>query len=164
MPGDEISAFVKALNDIGRSAGFAQKYGPFFFAVALLAITPFVARAIFEKSIQRTDKAMRQKAYEDFRFYFRATEMVGIFCVFAGVGWWLCDSYREGARTLAAVEDLKERLSKDQGTIKNMNFTHYGIIGPGLKAHDVFFQIQFTGELSIVFAKHPAPLPNSKAS
>jgi hypothetical protein len=164
MPGDEISAFVKALNDIGQSAGFAQKYGPFFFAVALLVITPFVARAVLEKSIQRTDKAMRQKAYEDFRFYFRATVMVGIFCVFAGVGWWLYDSYREGARTLAAVEELKERLSKNQGTIKNMNFTHYGIIGPGLKAHDVFFQTQFTEELSIVFAKLPSPLPNSEAS
>lgn len=164
MQGDEISAFVKALNDIGQSASFAQKYGPFFFAVALLVITPFIARAVFQKSIQRTDKSMRQKAYEDFRFYFRATVMVGIVCVFAGVGWWLFDSYREGARTLAAVADLQKKLSDNQGTIKNMNFTTYGIIGPGLKAHDVFFQTQFTEELSIVFAKLPSPLPNSEAS
>lgn len=164
MQGDEISAFVKAINDIGQSASFAQKYGPFFFAVALLVITPFIARAVFQKSIQRTDKAMRQRAYEDFRFYFRATVMVGIVCVFAGVGWWLYDSYREGARTLAAVADLQKKLSDNQGTIKNMNFTTYGIIGPGLKAHDVFFQTQFTEELSIVFAKLPSPLPNSEAS
>lgn len=164
MQGDEISTFIKALNDIGQSASFAQKYGPFFFAVALLVITPFVARAVFEKSIQRTDKNMRQRAYEDFRFYFRATVAVGILCVFAGVGWWLYDSYREGARTLAALSELREKLSKDQGTIKNMNFTAYGIIGPGLKAHDAFFQTQFTEELSIVFAKLPSPLPNSEAS
>lgn len=164
MQGDEISAFVKALNDIGQSASFAQKYGPFFFAVALLVITPFIARAVFQKSIQRADKNMRQRAYEDFRFYFRATVMVGIVCVFTGVGWWLYDSYREGARTLAAVADLQKKLSDNQGTIKNMNFTTYGIIGPGLKAHDVFFQTQFTEELSIVFAKLPSPLPNSEAS
>jgi hypothetical protein len=155
---------VKTLNDIGQSASFAQKYGPFFFAVALLVITPFIARAVFEKSIQRTDKRLRLKAYEDFRFYFRATVTVGIFCVFAGVGWWFYDSYREGARTLAAVAELQEKLNKNQGTIKNMNFTSYGIIGPGLKAHDVFIQTQFTEELSIVFAKLPTPLPNSEAS
>jgi hypothetical protein len=155
---------MKALNDIGQSAGFAQKFGPFYFAVALLVITPFIARAVFTKSIQRADKNLREKAYDDFRFYFRSTVMVGIFCVFAGVGWWLYDSYREGARTLAAVADLQGKLNKFQGTMKNMNFTAYGIIGPGLKAHDVIFQTQFSDELSIVFAKLPSPLPKSEAS
>jgi hypothetical protein len=164
MPGDDVGVFIKALNDIGQSAGFAQKYGPFFFAVALLVVTPFVARAVFQKSIQRADKNMRQRAYEDFRFYFRATVAVGIICVFAGVGWWLYDSYREGSRISAAVAELKEKLTQNQSAIKNMNFTHFGIIGPGLKAHDVFFQTQFTDELSIVFAKLPSPLPNSEAS
>lgn len=164
MVSDELSAIIKALNNLEQSASFAQKYGPYFFAVALLIITPFVARAVFNKSIQGADEDLKEKAYADFRFYFRSTLMVGILCVFAGVGWWLYDSYREGARTLATVTELKDELQKFQGTMKEMNFATYGVIGPGLKAHDVFYQTQFNDELSIVFAKLPSPLPQSEAS
>ena len=165
MPGDELGGLLKALNDLEQSASFAQKYGPYFFAVALLVVTPFIAQAVFNRSIQNaSDPKLKAKAYDDFRFYFRSTLTVGIFCVIAGVGWWLYDSYREGARTLTAVTDLQEKLKKFQVTMKNMNFTAYGIIGPGLKAHDVFFQTQFNNDLSIVFAKLPSPLPNSEAS
>ncbi|MGN6570927.1 MAG: hypothetical protein ACTHLO_05890 [Pseudolabrys sp.] len=161
---DQISAFVKALDDLEKSASFAQKYGPYFFAVALLVVTPFIARAVFDKSIARTDKKLREEAYADFRLYFRSTLAVGIFCVIAGVGWWLYDSYREGARTLQTVTDLKGKLQNFEATMKTMNFTAFGVIGPGLKAHDVFYRTDLNGELTIALAKLPIPLPNSEAS
>jgi hypothetical protein len=118
MASDELSAILKALNNLEQSASFAQKYGPYFFAVALLIITPFVARAVFNKSIQDADEELKEKAYADFRFYFRSTMMVGILCVFAGVGRWLFDSYREGDRTLATVTELKNKLQKFDETMK----------------------------------------------
>ena len=75
----ELTALMKALEQLNDSASFAAKYGPFFFAVALLIVTPFVALALFKKYIG--GGAQNRKAYEDFRFYFRGTVMAGLACV-----------------------------------------------------------------------------------
>lgn len=165
MDGNQLGAIVKALNNLEQSYSFAQKYGPYFFAVGLLIITPFVARLVFAKTIQgRGTEKLKEKAYADFRFYFRSTLSVGILCILIGVAWWLYDSYRLDNHTLATVTELKSQLQKYQDTMKDMNFAVSGVIGPGLEAQDVFYQTQFNDELSIVFAKLPSPLPQSKAS
>lgn len=162
---DEIGKLIQALNNLEQSSSFAQKYGPYFFAVALLTVTPFVARAVLGRSMaKRSDPKTRNQAYEDFRFYFRSTVVVGIACVVVGVAWWVYSSYREDARTVHTVAELKSQLEKLEATMKAMNFTAFGVIGPGVKAHDVFYQTQFSDQLSIVFAKLPSPLSQSEAS
>ena len=164
MLNDEIGALLKALNNLQNSASFGEKYGPYFFAVALLIVTPFVCRVIFAGSLGSADPAVRQDALKEFRFYFRSTVAVGIICVLAGVGWWPYDSYRESARTLATVTQLKAKLEKFDAQMKTMNFAAYGVISAGIQPEDVFYETLINPQMSIVFANLPAKVRNSQAS
>jgi hypothetical protein len=161
---EELSTLVNALNQMEQSASFAEKYGPYFFAVALLVIAPFICRTVFAGSLGGKDPVLRKRASEDFRFYFRSTVMVGIVCVLAGVGWWLYENYREDARTVATVAELKAKLEKFEALTKSMNFAAYGIVSDGIKAQDIFYANLINPQISVVFAKLPANILNSEAS
>jgi hypothetical protein len=155
MPTDDLSATINALNQLEQSASLAQKYGPYFFAVALLVVAPFICRKIFQDSLHSQDADERQQARGDFRFYFRATVMLGVFCVLAGVGWWLFENYRENSRTVAQVAELKSQLQKIDAIMKTMNFATFGVISAGLPADDVLTANMFDNNMLIAFAKLP---------
>jgi hypothetical protein len=128
-------------------------------------VAPFVARAALGGWLTKSgDAQVRARAYEDFRYYFRAAVKAGMACVAVSVAWWMFSTYREDERTAQTVVDLQSQLEKLQKTMKTMNFTAFGVIGPGVKAQDVFHQTNFTDHLSIAFAKLPYPLPQSEAS
>jgi hypothetical protein len=153
---EELKSLVAALNNLEQSASFGQKYGPYFFAIALLVVTPFVCRAVFARSIANdADPDRRRLSYEDFRFYFRSTVMLGVFCVVAGVGWWLFENYRENERTLATVTDLKTKLEKIQNIQQRMQYTVAGIIAAGTKPRDEFHPTLVNGQMQVVFARMP---------
>lgn len=155
MPGDDLNSLINALNQLEQSAGLAQKYGPYFFAVALLVVAPFICRKIFQDSLHSADADERLQARGDFRFYFRATVSLGVFCVVAGVGWWLFENYRESSRTAAQVAELKAQLQKIDATMQTMNFAASGVISAGLPADDVLSANMFDPNMLIAFAKLP---------
>ena len=161
---DELGAIVNALNQAGQSASFAEKYGPYFFAIALLVITPFICKIVFASALTSKNPDVRKRAMEDFRFYFRRTSTAGLFCVVAGVGWWMFESYRESSRTQAYVVELKGKVEKFDTLTKSMNFAAYGVISAGIKAEDNFYATLIDPRMSIVFAKLPANIVNSEAS
>lgn len=161
---DELGAIVNSLNQLEQSASFGEKYGPYFFAVALLVVAPFISRAVFAGSLASADATVRERALEDFRFYFRSTVMVGIFCVVAGVGWWIYENVRESARTQAKVAELTTQLQKFETLVKSMNFASYGVISAGIKADDIFYATLVNPQMSVYFAKLPAAVINSEAS
>ena len=160
----DLTPLIKALSDLEQSANFAQKYGPYFFALVLLVVAPFVCRAVFSNSIDKApDLDVRAKAYDDFRYYFRHTVQLGIFCVLAGVGWWLFDSYKEDTRTGASISELKARLADMDSMRKNMSYAAYGMISTGLKPKDMLFS-SVNPTAQIVFTKVPVTDPNSDAT
>lgn len=152
---DELTAAINALNQLEQSASFAQKYGPYYFAVALLIVAPFVCRAIFSSAFNSTNEAARTAAYADFRLYLRTVLLLGSLCIVAGVGWWLFENYRENNRTLAAVEELKTKLAKVDSTLHNMTYAIAGVISTGLNPQDVLYLTIPNSDMSIVFAKLP---------
>jgi hypothetical protein len=161
---DELGAIVNALNQVEQSASFGEKYGPYFFAVALIIIVPFISRAVFAGSLASADATVRKRALEDFRFYFRLTAVTGVLCVVAGVGWWIFENFRESARTQAKVAELTVQLQKLDTLIKGMNFASYGVISAGIKPEDIFYATLVNPQMSVYFAKLPAAVINSEAS
>jgi len=161
---EELGGILSALNQLEQSASLAQKYGPYFFALALLVIAPFICRKIFQESLHSADADERLRASQDFRFYFRLCVVGGMFCVFAGVGWWTYENYRERARTVAQVAELKTKLEKFDAIMKGMNFAAYGTISDGVPADDVLIANMFDPNMSIVFAKLPNKSLHSEAS
>jgi hypothetical protein len=152
---DELTAAINTLNQLEQSASFAQKYGPYYFAVALLIVAPFVCRAIFSSAFNSTNEAARAAAYADFRLYLRTVLLLGSLCIVAGVGWWLFENYRENNRTLAAVEELKTKLAKVDSTVHNMTYAIAGVILDGLNPQDVLNLTIQNSDMSVVFAKLP---------
>ena len=162
---ENLSKVIQALGDLEQSSNYALKYGPYFFAVALLTVAPFVARAMLGGWLTNIDDPkLRNKIYEDFRYYFRKVITAGIACVAVGVMFWVFMSYRDDRHTANTVADLQSQLEKLAAIMKTMNYTAFGVIGPGVKAQDVFYETHLTDQLSIVFAKLPSPLPQSEAS
>jgi hypothetical protein len=155
MFADDLSAIIKALNEISQQATLAHKYGPFFFAIALLVVAPFVCLAIFKRSIAGTSEArLRDKAYTDFRFYFRSAIIVGIFCVFAGVAWWFYESYRQVDRTNETVRELQNKLGVVEAAIQEKKYAIVGVIMDGIKDSDEFVPT-LGGQNTVVFSRLP---------
>jgi hypothetical protein len=152
---DEIGVIIDALGKLGDGASFAQKFGPYYFALLLLAVGPFICRAALYGSLNAKDASSRTRAYEDFRFYLRSVVKLGAFCVVAGVGWFLFDNYRQGSQTVQVLAELKARVEKLDGTLKNMNYVVAGVISSGLKPKDELYMTMANGDVSIVFAKLP---------
>jgi hypothetical protein len=152
---EELSSILDALTKLGDSASFAQKFGPYYFALLLLAIGPFICRAALASSLAAKEANVRTRAYEDFRFYLRSVVKLGAFCVIAGVGWFLFDNYRESGKTVATLAELKAKVEKLDGTLKNMNYVAAGVIASGLKPKDELYVTMGNSDISIVFAKLP---------
>jgi hypothetical protein len=151
----ELTTLINALDKLNDSASFAAKYGPFFFAVALLIVTPFGALAMFKKFLgERSGSRSYQSAYEDFRFYFRGTVVAGLACLTVGVAWWLFDSYREGERTKQLVADLGRQVSGLQTAIAEKKYAVVGVIVDGIKESDEFIPT-FVDQQTIVFSRVP---------
>jgi hypothetical protein len=151
----ELTTLINALDKLNDSASFAAKYGPFFFAVALLVITPFVALAAFKKFLgPRSAGRQYQNAYEDFRFYFRGTIIAGLACVAVGVAWWVFDNYREGQRTQQLVADLARKIAGLQTAIAEKKYAVVGVIIDGIKESDEFVPT-FADQQTIVFSRVP---------
>ena len=148
----ELATLMKALEQLNDSASFAAKYGPFFFAVALLIVTPFVALALFKKYLG--GGRQNQNAYQDFRFYFRGTVVAGLVCVAVGVAWWLFDNYREGRRTQQLVADLARQIPGLHAAIAEKKYAVVGVIVDGIKESDEFVPT-FASEQTIVFSRVP---------
>jgi hypothetical protein len=148
----ELATLMKALEQLNDSASFAAKYGPFFFAVALLIVTPFVALALFKKYLG--GGRQNQNAYQDFRFYFRGTVVAGLVCVAVGVAWWLFDNYREGRRTQQVVADLAKQIPGLHAAIAEKKYAVVGVIVDGIKESDEFVPT-FASEQTIVFSRVP---------
>ncbi len=151
----ELSSIIEILGKLGEGAGFAQKFGPYYFALLLLAAGPFICRAALNSSLNAKDAKERNKAYDDFRFYLRSVVKLGAFCVVVGVGWFLFDNYRESGKTVATLNVLKARVEKLDGTLKNMNYVAAGVISSGLKPKDELYVTMGSSDISIVFAKLP---------
>ena len=151
----ELTTLIDALDKLNDSASFAAKYGPFFFAVALLIGTPFVALAAFKKFLgPRAAGKQYQTAYEDFRFYFRGTVVAGLVCLAVGVGWWVFDSFRESQRTQELVADLAKQISGLQAAIAEKKYAVVGVIVDGIKESDEFIP-SFASQQTIVFSRVP---------
>ncbi len=162
----ELNVILNAINSLQQSTSIAEKYGPYFFALALLIVAPFLCRAVFAKEIDRArDADVRRKAYADFRLYFRSTLAAGLFFSLAAVGWWLYENLREEARTSQALAELKIQLAAINQTMEKMHFAASGVISEGLSPEDVFITtFTTTSDISIVFAKLPTAMFQSEAS
>jgi hypothetical protein len=151
----DLTPLVKALEELNNSAGFALKYGPFFFAIALLVLTPFVALVVFKRFIGDTSaEHMHQHAYDDFRFYFRLTVVGGLLCVGAGVGWWLYENYRQVGQTQQLVAELTKQVGELQSAISDKKYAVVGVIMDGVKEYDEFIPT-LSGQQTVVFTRMP---------
>lgn len=152
----DLTNIASSLDKLASSASFAAKYGPFFFAVALLVVTPFVALAIFKKFLNPSSAARKsQPAYEDFRFYFRGTVTAGLLCVAVGVGWWVFDNYSHGEDTRNNLTELQQRLVELQNMLAEMQYTRVGVIVNGADPTDEILPYDSRG-MSIYFGRIPS--------
>ncbi len=174
---DELNLIVDAVNKLDQSAASAQKYGPFFFALALLIVGPLLCRAVFSKSLSAAKHSAKDPEYQDFRFYFRSTIAVGLFCVVAGVAWFFFENFRqvEHTRTLvgelkkkvvtleeeektklaALDEEMKKKVAELKLELKGKYYTFAGLISTVIEPNDEFFQTTVGSQLSIIFTRVP---------
>jgi len=151
----DLTPLLKALEELNTSAGFAQRYGPFFFAIALLVLTPFVALVIFKRFIGDTSAGqMHQRAYDDFRFYFRLTVVGGLVCVGVGVAWWVYENFRQVGQTQQLVAGLTKQVGELQSAISDKKYAVVGVIMDGVKENDEFTH-SLGGQRTIVFSRMP---------
>jgi hypothetical protein len=148
---DELKAVTDALLKVGQSAPFAQQYGPYYFALALLVVGPFICRVVFWKSLQ--GGAANNPAYQDFRFYFRSTVIAGLMCVAGGVGWFFYDNYYRMSQTVALMAELRLKVTALEGDLKNRYNTVAGIISTGLAPTDELHVTMIDSQRCIVFAR-----------
>jgi hypothetical protein len=156
MLGTEISALVDALDKINNSASFAYKYGPFFFAVTLLVVAPFIALAIFTRSAGKSGNGRNyQQAYDDFRFFLRSSVLVGFVCVAVAVGWWIYQSYHEVGQTKTLVADLTRQVRALKEAIAEKKYAVIGLIVDGVREHDEFTPTFSDQKRTIFFSRLP---------
>ena len=156
----EIKSIEELLRQIADTASFAQKYGPYYFAVALLLLAPVIYRAVFKSAFDPTaDLELRRETYQDFRFYLRTTLLLGSLFAIAASGWWFYEGYRESARMSQAIIDLKKELAARLQESKQMNYTVSGLISDGIRPADEFHISLINDKLSIVFARIPTERP-----
>lgn len=155
MPTITLEQINTTLDRLNESASFAAKFGPFFFAVALLVVTPFAALIMFRKFLGPASSGRHyQRSYEDFRFYFRSTIIAGLACVVVGVGWWLFDSYREGRRTQQLVADLQGQVTTLAAAVGEKQYAAAGMIVRGVATSDELTPFYQSG-MTVVFGRIP---------
>jgi hypothetical protein len=155
MPTADLDSLIKLIDEINKTAGFAYKYGPFYFAVALLILIPFVAIAVFKQaSSHMREGRPRQNAYDDFRFYFRSTVAVGLACVVVGVGWWVFENFRQVQRVQETVVELGKQLRQLKAAVSEKKYAVVGVVMDGIRDHDEFVPTLNT-EHTIVFSRVP---------
>jgi hypothetical protein len=133
---DELNAIVGALAKLEQPASFAQKYGPFFFAVLLLVLAPFLCRLLFAKSFGQKKQRASDPEYQDFRFYFRSTIVAGLICTALGVLWFFYENYNQVTQTNVLVAELKKKVTDLEGELKGRYNTVAGLISAGLEPED----------------------------
>jgi hypothetical protein len=174
---EQLDLIINAVNKLDQSAGSAQKYGPFFFALLLLILGPLLCRMVFSKSLGDGKHSAKDPEYQDFRFYFRSTIVVGLLCVMAGVGWFFFENFRQVEQTkgligelkskvlsleqeekakLAALEDeMKKKVGDLEDELKGKYYTFAGLISSGIEPNDEFFHTTVGSQLSIIFTRVP---------
>jgi hypothetical protein len=133
---DDLNIILGALDKLERSAAFAQRYGPYFFALALLVVGPFLCRLVFARSLSAGKHRASDPQYQDFRFYFRSTITVGLLCVVAGVAWFFFENFRQVAQTNELVAELKKKVAGLEASLKGKSNTFAGLISSGLDPRD----------------------------
>lgn len=156
MLGSEISALIEALDKLNSSASFAQKYGPFFFAIAFLVVVPFIGLSIFKRSVGKSGNGRNyQKAYDDFRFFLRASVFGGLVCVAVAVGWWIYQNYHEVGQTKTLVADLTRQVSALKTAIAEKKYAVVGLIVDGVRDNDEFMPTFADQKRTIMFSRIP---------
>lgn len=139
MPTTNLDDLIKALDAMHRASGFAHQYGPYFFAVTLLLLVPFVALAVFKYASQKTpDGELRAHAYEDFRLYFRCTIFAGFACVFVGVAVWVYENFRQVQQLRPTIENLSEQVKTLNAALGEKKYIVVGLIADGINESDEF--------------------------
>lgn len=152
---DELTSLLKSLDELNKSVEFAYKYGPYFFAIFLLIVAPFVWVTVFKRWIgNSTDKRLHDKVYGDVRVYLRATFVGGIACVLIGVLVWVYENYHRVDGVIKTIPELKAQIEQLHRVTGEKKYTVAGMITNGIGANDEFQQA--ISDMTIVFSRLPA--------
>jgi hypothetical protein len=145
---------MEALTELSNASSSAQKYGPFFFALFLLLLTPAAVSFLMGRAVRDVgDDSIKSLVITTYLNYFRICVYVGSGCTATGVGWWLFENYRQYDALNKTLASLKWELETMKRISETMRYTAVGYIQQTGNMADNDF-VNTLGRETIVYS-HP---------